>query len=137
MSLVIDCSVTIAWLFRDEQTEAVREILGRVAQSGAVVPALWRIEVANALLTAVRRGRIDTQYRDASIADLGLLDISVDAEGDGRVWSIVLNLADRFGLTVYASVYLELAHRLALPLATLDGELRAGADALGLTVLGK
>jgi len=56
LTLVLDSSVTVAWLFRDEQTEAVREVLGAVTQSGAVVPPLWRIEVANALQVAIRRG---------------------------------------------------------------------------------
>ena len=68
MTLVLDSSVTLAWFFRDEQTDAVREVLGTIGRSGAVVPSLWRIEVANALQMAIRRGRIDAGYRDASIA---------------------------------------------------------------------
>ena len=64
------------------------------------------------------------------------MDIVVDAESDRQVWSTTLNLADRFRLTLYDSVYLELAHRLALPLASLDRQLRRAASALGLTLLG-
>ena len=136
MTLVLDSSVAVAWFFRDEQTDAVREVLGTISRSGAVVPSLWRIEVANALQMAIRRGRIDAGYRDASIADLAIMDIVVDAESDRQVWSTTLNLADRFRLTLYDSVYLELAHRLALPLASLDRQLRRAASALGLTLLG-
>ena len=136
MTLVLDSSVTVAWLFRDEQTEAVREVLGTVTQSGAVVPPLWRIEVANALQVAIRRGRIDRNYRDASITDLSFLDIVVDGESDRHIWSTTLNLADRFGLTLYDAVYLELAQRPALPLASLDRQLRDAGSALGLTLLG-
>ena len=136
MSLVLDSSVTVAWFFRDEQTEAVREVLGTVTQSGAVVPSLWRLEVANALQSAIRRGRIDTHYRDASIADLAVMDIVIDAEGGRHVWSTTLTLADRFGLTLYDAVYLELAQRLALPLASLDRQLREAGSALGITLLG-
>ena len=111
MTLVLDSSVTVAWFFRDEQTDAARDVLGTISQSGAVVPSLWRIEVANALQMAIRRGRIDAGYRDASIADLAIMDIVVDAESDRQVWSTTLNLADRFRLTLYDAVYLELAHR--------------------------
>ena len=136
MTLVLDSSVAVAWFFRDEQTGAVREVLGTISRSGAVVPSLWRIEVANALQTAIRRGRIDVGYRDASIADLAIMDIVVDAESDRQVWSTTLNLADRFRLTLYDAVYLELAHRLALPLASLDRQLRKAAGGLGLTLLG-
>ena len=136
MTLVLDSSVTVAWFFRDEQTDAVRGVLGTVSQSGAVVPSLWRIEVANALQMAVRRGRIDEGYRDLSIADLAIMDIVVDTESDRHVWSTTLNLANRFRLTLYDAVYLELAHRLALPLASLDRQLRRAASALGLALLG-
>ena len=45
-------------------------------------------------------------------------------------------MAERFGLTLYDAAYLELAHRLTLPLATLDQELRAAGSALGVTLLG-
>ena len=83
MTLVLDSSVAVAWFFRDEQTEAIRRVLSNVAQAGAAVPSLWRIEVTNALQTAVRRGRITPDYRDASIADLAVLDIDVDTETTG------------------------------------------------------
>ena len=100
------------------------------------MPALWRIEVANALQTGIRRGRIDADYRAASIADLQLLDISVDAESDRHVWTTTLKLSDRFGLTLYDAVYLELAQRRSLPLASLDRQLREAAAELGLRLLG-
>jgi predicted nucleic acid-binding protein len=136
LTLVLDSSVTVAWFFRDEQTDAVRGVLSTVGQSGAVVPSLWRIEVANALQMAVRRGRIDEGYRDLSIADLAIMDIVVDPESDRHVWSTTLNLANRFRLTVYDAIYLELAQRLTLPLASLDRQLRRAASALGLDLLG-
>jgi predicted nucleic acid-binding protein len=136
LSLVLDSSVTIAWLFRDEQTQAVRDVLGEVAKTGAVAPFLWRIEVANALQTALRRGRIDAAYRDASIADLQILDVALDSEGDRRVWSGAVTLADHFGLSLYDAVYLELAQRRGLPLASLDRQLRTAATKLGVALLG-
>jgi predicted nucleic acid-binding protein len=85
---------------------------------------------------AVRRGRIDEGYRDLSIADLAIMDIVVDAESDRHVWSTTLNLANRFRLTIYDAIYLEVAQRLALPLASLDRQLRRAASGLGLTLLG-
>jgi predicted nucleic acid-binding protein len=135
LTLVLHSSVTVAWFFRDEQIDAVRGVLGTFSQSGAVVPSLWRIEVANALQMAVRRGRIDEGYRDLSIADLAIMDV-VDAESDRHVWSTTLNLANRFRLTIYDAIYLEVAQRLALPLASLDRQLRRAASELGLTLLG-
>ncbi len=65
------------------------------ASSGAVVPSLWRLEIANALHSAVRRKRISATYRDASIADLRTLPIAVDAETDRHAWGTTLTLAER------------------------------------------
>jgi predicted nucleic acid-binding protein len=66
VSLVIDSSITLSWCFEDERTDVTTTLLYRVAETGALVPALWRLEVANGLQVAVRRGRIDAAYRDAT-----------------------------------------------------------------------
>ncbi|GMV01826.1 MAG: hypothetical protein AMXMBFR52_14820 [Burkholderiales bacterium] len=136
MSLVLDSSITLAWLFEDERTPAADEVLQRVVENGAVAPSLWRLEVANGLQTAVRRGRIDPAFRDASIADLQALMVAVDPETHARAWADTLELAARHGLTLYDAAYLELARRRRLPLATLDRELRAAADVNGVELLG-
>lgn len=136
MSLVLDSSATLAWIFGDETTEAIRELFDQVAESGAVVPALWRLEVANSLTVAVRRGRIDASFRRAALADLALLDITADKSTDDHAWTETLELADRFRLSLYDAAYLELAQRRALPLATLDDDLRAAARVLGMRLRG-
>lgn len=137
MSLVIDAALTMTWYFEDQATPLAEVALDIVAGTGAVAPPLWRIEVANAFQLAIRRKRIDAAYRDASIADLARLPIAIDPQTDARVWTTALILADRFGLTVYDACYLELAQRLDLPLACLDLQLRAAAEALGLPPFGK
>jgi predicted nucleic acid-binding protein len=112
----------------DERTDVTATLLYRVAETGALVPALWRLEVANGLQVAVRRGRIDVT--DATIADLRDLAIDVvDPETDrkGRISD-----HDRFRLTLYDAAYLELAQRRQLPLASLDNELRAAGQMLGV-----
>jgi predicted nucleic acid-binding protein len=136
MSLVLDSSATLAWIYSDETTEAIRQLFDRVADTGAFVPALWRLEVANSLTVAIRRGRIDAEFRRAALDDLALLDITTDAHTDTHAWAETLLLADRFRLTVYDAAYLELARRRALPLATLDEDLSAAASALSIHVLG-
>ena len=136
MSLVIDSSAALAWVYPDETTEPIRNVLELVIDSGAWVPALWKLEVANVLENGVRRGRTDSAFRDATLADLALLPISVDPETDRQAWSATLHLADRYRLTLYDAAYLELAQRRRLPLATLDDELRIAATAEGVSLLG-
>lgn len=135
MNLVLDSSVTLAWLYTDELTQSVQQVFDRVTNNGASVPSLWRLEVANSLQTGVRRGRISADFRDAALTDLALLNIVPDPDTDIFAWSTTLRLADRCGLTLYDAAYLELAKRLDLPLATLDQELRTAADNLGVKLL--
>jgi predicted nucleic acid-binding protein len=123
--------------FEDEATPATDDLLDRVAREGAIVPPLWRLEVANVFQSSLRWKRIDTAYRDASIADLGKLPIILDPDGGAHIWVGVLRFSDRFGLTIYDACYLELAQRRALPLAPLDADLRAAGQALGLQILGR
>jgi predicted nucleic acid-binding protein len=137
VSVVLDSSATLAWIYGDEVTEAIRRLFDLVVDHGALVPTLWRLEVANSLTIAVRRGRIDPAFRRAALSDLGLLDITTDQHTDSHAWSETLEIADRFRLTVYDAAYLELAQRRGLPLATLDNELCTAATALGVRLLGK
>ena len=120
MSLVLDSSVTIAWAYNDETTPQILEVFDRVIANGAWVPSLWRIEVANMLEMKVRGRRNDAVFRDGVLANLSLLPISIDPETDRQAWGATLRLAERHRLTFYDAVYLELALRRALPLATLD-----------------
>lgn len=136
MSLVLDGSAVLAWCFRDETTQGIDALMTRVADRGAVVPAIWRLEVANGLQTGVRRGRITVADRDGTLADLADLDIRTDPETDRYAWTTTRRLADRFGLTSYDASYLELAQRLGLPLASLDKALRAAAAGAGVDLLG-
>lgn len=135
MSLVLDASMAIAWLFEDERTEATVAVLRRVATEGAVVPSLWRLEVANVLEVAVRRGRCDRPHVDRSLARLGALLISIDGETDVRAWGDTLVLSRDLGLTLYDAAYLELALRLAYPLASCDSALIAAARARSVVVV--
>ena len=90
MSLVIDASLTMTWYFEDEATAATEALLDVVAKSGAVVPPLWRLEVASGFQSGIRRKRIDAAYRDASMADLGRMPITVDPDTDIYVWTTTL-----------------------------------------------
>jgi predicted nucleic acid-binding protein len=136
MTLVLDSSATLAWIYGDETTNSIRRVFESVGEEGAVVPALWRLEIANSLTVAVRRGRVDANFRRAALTDLALLDIAVDDQTDAHAWGETLRVADLFKLTLYDAAYLELAQRRNLPLATLDGELRAAAKSLDLGLMG-
>ncbi len=136
MSLVLDSSATLAWFYTDETTPAIRQVFELLAKSDAWVPSLWRLEIANILEMGIRRGRHDVAFRQATLDDLSLLPISLDPETDLRAWDATLQLAHLHRLTLYDAAYLELAQRRALPLATLDRDLRTAARAENVVLLG-
>jgi predicted nucleic acid-binding protein len=135
VSIVIDASICLAWLYADEAGTKAEAVYDFIRRSGAVVPPVWRFEIANSLQQSVWRRRIDTGFRDASLADLSRLNIHVDTECDAVAWTSTLNLADRFRLTTYDASYLELAQRRGLPLATLDRTLGSAARRLAVELL--
>jgi predicted nucleic acid-binding protein len=136
MSLVVDASMTIAWLFRDERTDLPQAVLRRVAAEGALVPSIWRLEVANVLRNAVRRGRCNEGYSARSLRRLGRLRITVDSETDRHAWGATTELSRVHGLTVYDAAYLELALRSRQSLATKDTAMLRAAREVGVDVLG-
>lgn len=136
MSFVLDSSVSLTWCFEDERTYATDALLERVVELGAVAPSLWPLEVLNALAMAERRRRVDADRRQLLVGFMRDLPVTIDAETSSQAWAVTSKLAAKFGLTVYDAAYLELAQRLGLPLATLDQELRAAGNAVGITLLG-
>ena len=135
MSFVLDNSIALAWCFIDEQTDAIMALLDRAAQTGAVAPPLWPVEALNALRSAERRKRIDAARRRRLADFLRALPITIDDEMVSRIWDTTARLAASYELTLYDAVYLELALRLDLPLATADQSLIVAAARVGVPVL--
>jgi predicted nucleic acid-binding protein len=136
MSLVLDASITLAWIYAEETTEAVLQVFEVVKSEGAWIPALWKWEIANVLETNARHGRHGRDFCYEVLAALSVFDIQVDAESEDQAWSDAFELAHHRRLTVYDAAYLEVAIRRKIPLATLDRELRAAATAEGVRLFG-
>ena len=131
-AFVLDGSVTIVWGFDDEDDAYAMAILDRMPDLTAHVPSMWSLEIANATLVGERRGRTTPAKAALFLSLLGTFPISVDDETVTRAWSETMELARAHHLSAYDASYLELAIRLGLPLACLDGRLRAAAHATGV-----
>ena len=134
MTFVLDCSVTMAWVFPDEATEKTDRLRDALRDGRAFVPALWPIEVANVLFVAMRRGRIAETDWQRIWRNLEALPITIEPVSVPRIREKALDVASAHGLSVYDATYLELAIRMRLPLATLDRALGEAAGAAGLEV---
>ena len=131
-NFVLDGSVTMVWGFEDEADEYAEAILERMPDLQAHVPSLWPLEVANALLVGERRRRITSAETARFLAILGAFPITVDDQTIANTWTDTMHLARAHNLSSYDAAYLELAIRLGLPLATLDGKLKTAAGAMGV-----
>jgi predicted nucleic acid-binding protein len=135
-AFVVDCSIAMALLFHDEATPKTAALLNRLATETALVPAWWFIEITNAVAMAEGKGRITATQSEAFIADLGKLGIERDDEAPDRAFTHLLTLCRTHRLTSYDAVYLDLAVRRNLPLASLDDDLRKTANKVGVRLLG-
>ncbi len=131
-NFVLDGSVTMVWGFEDEADEYAEAILERMPDLQAHVPSLWPLEVANALLVGEHRRRITSAETARFIAILGAFPITVDDQTVAHAWADTMHLARDHNLSSYDAAYLELAVRLGLPLAALDGKLKTAAGAMGV-----
>jgi predicted nucleic acid-binding protein len=132
MTFVLDTSVAMAWCFEDEADDFADQILDRLRDSDAVVPGLWRLEVANVLLVAERQRRI-TEAQATRFVEL-VQRLPIRTEIDVLEVSDVLAAGRRHGLSAYDACYLLLAERRGVPLATLDSTLAVAGRSAGVTV---
>ena len=129
--LVIDASVTLAWLLPEENAAAAEAVLRRLANEPACVPAIWWYEVRNVLVVCERRGRMAAEEVDRTLSDLQHLPIRVT---DLRDAGDVLPLARQHALSVYDAAYLALARHAGATLCTFDHRLREAAISAGVIV---
>jgi predicted nucleic acid-binding protein len=92
--------------------------------------------MANGLAVAERRGAITASDVDQALTNLEVL-LGMVIESDSALASVrqALTTARTFRLSAYDAVYLDLARRERLPLATLDEPLRAATARAGVTLL--
>ncbi|TAK24094.1 MAG: PIN domain-containing protein [Chloroflexota bacterium] len=135
MPFVLDASVAMSWCFRDEVNSRATRVLDRIDEESAIVPAIWPLEVANALRYGERNARL-TSSEVAQFMDLvNRLPIEVESTPFGRATGPILQIARDHRLTTYDAAYLELAARLAAPLATDDLAMRGAAMRMGVALI--
>jgi predicted nucleic acid-binding protein len=92
--------------------------------------------MASGLTVAERRGVLGSADMDRCLRDLELL-LSQSFDADTALVTVraASSLSRAFHLSVYDAVYLDLARRERVPLATLDEHLRVAAPKAGVELL--
>lgn len=134
--MVVDASAIGPILIADE-AEHLLAGLEEALTAGIVVPAHWLAEVANLLLVAQRRGRLDDRARLQARETVLSAVTTIDNKGSDEVFGGSWAIAQRHRLTIYDALYLEAAQRRGLPLATNDRALARAAAAEGVALFGR
>lgn len=129
---VLDCSVTLSWFFGDECDPYSLSIRESLRRSRAHTPAIWPLEVANGLLVAQRKNRLTASDVLLLTSAVKFLRVFVEEKRPETWIEQVVAIARQYDLSAYDAAYLELAIRLGLPIATLDGALLRAAESAGL-----
>lgn len=134
-AFVADASVAVGWVHPAQATTETAAMLDALGEGATLeVPALWPLEVANALVVLVRRRKLTEDERQTGLGWLRGLPVRIDPDAASLAFSRLSELATRHQLSVYDAAYLELAQRRKLALACQDGPLRKAAKQAGVTL---
>ncbi|HLK17741.1 MAG TPA: type II toxin-antitoxin system VapC family toxin [Bryobacteraceae bacterium] len=128
--------VAIAWVAPAQSNETTNRLRDEIESGTRIVePGRWMFEVANALLVLKRRARLDSQY--CAQARGYLIDLSpvIDDDGVRLALNKISELAEKHALSIYDAMYLELALRRGMPLASRDSALNKAAKVAGVKTL--
>jgi predicted nucleic acid-binding protein len=132
-AFVADASVAIGWVHPAQATKQTAAMLAAIGEGSSLeVPALWPLEVANALTVLVRRRKLTDEDRATGLQWFRALRVHVDHDMAALAFSRLADLANAHQISVYDAAYLELAQRRGLPLGCKDGPLRQAARKAGV-----
>jgi predicted nucleic acid-binding protein len=118
MALVVDASVAVKWVIEEALRDRALDLL---ADNEVIAPDLLLTEVRNALAMRVRR-RLTT-VAEARAAEAAFRSIPLLIEPTSELLEDAFELALRLAHPIYDCLYLALAVRRDLPLATADRRL--------------
>ncbi len=140
---VLDASVAAGWLIVSQATSYKTSVLDAliVRSTVALVPSLWHLEIANLISIRFKRGLVpldSAQELSLFAENLPVVteDFEISHAARAKNWRIstVFDLAAKQVLTSYDALYLQLAVRTGLPLATADEALTQAAEKCGVPI---
>lgn len=132
--LVLDGSAALNLCFQESKIIA-DSLFDFFIEGEALVPALWKLEIINALLSAERAARITRSESAHYWTLLSTLPIKLAPESSFQESSELHNLARETGLTAYDAAYLSLSLKEGMPLASGDKQLRQAAWKCGVDLV--
>jgi predicted nucleic acid-binding protein len=116
IEVVVDASVAVKWLVREDKTDEARRLLDPANRLHA--PDLFPVEVINSIARRVRRKELSR--RDAVDRIRVFNAIPVSLHGYHVALPVATSLALSYGPALYDCIYLALAAQMGLPYVTAD-----------------
>ncbi len=128
--IVIDSSYALSLVMPDERRPSSMQ---QVLRDQLATPVIWPLEIANAMRSSLRRGRLVHRQVVGLFTELTELAVDVVAPGHSLPQRH-FEAAQTHDLTPYDTMYLELALQWRCPLATCDAGLASAARRAGVEV---
>jgi predicted nucleic acid-binding protein len=123
-AVVVDASTALAWCFPDEASDYADGVLVSLEGKTIIVPAVWGLEITNAVLVGERKKRLRQPEIRRFTTLLESLSLVYDAQPVGDHIGNVLPLAREYNLSAYDAAYLELSIRHGHPSLRSTGNCR-------------
>jgi predicted nucleic acid-binding protein len=133
--LVIDASVALKWALDDEDAVEQAVALRDAAIDGRArlfAPTLWMYELANGLVSAVRRRRLGERVGAQALGHLRAIGVELVDPDPAETYREAM----RHGLSAYDASYVALARALDAPLVTGDRPLLRAVSGLEVRWVG-
>lgn len=138
---VLDASVTIPWIFRDEKCSMADEAWAALVSEEAIahVPGLWSLEIVNVTLLGPKKSDRPKPSKADVVLYFDVLE-KMPIRFHHQGLEVFVNEATALmhkhkKLTAYDSAYVLLAKRMGLPLLTRDDVMEKVAIAEGVEVM--
>jgi predicted nucleic acid-binding protein len=133
--IVLDASLMVARILREPHAGLDQDLFTLLDNSQIIVPSHWPTEIANALRTNIRRGRIDRWDMQAIVSLLSNFELTVSPPHQISEIGTLALFAVTQQLTAYDAAYVNIALAHRARLATLDTAMRAAAQRLDIPLL--
>ena len=132
---VLDASVALGWLIDHPQSAYAARVQQRMIDgSRPLVPVHWHLEIANAVLSAWRRGYLRRETSEV-LSDIAALMSFMETDDMPDDIGTLAGMGQRQQLTSYDAAYVALAARRSVPLATEDAAMISAARSLKIPIL--
>ena len=133
--IVLDASILIARILSEHHSGLTQDLYDAIDTNEIAVPSHWTTEIANALRTNLRRGRLTQADVDSIGGYLSKFEVIIAPPLEVSDIVPLTRFATEHSLTAYDAAYVQIALMQSATLATVDQEMRVCAKKFNIPLL--